>query len=181
MYGSVTQKPVTLKLVEMFQDKVGRRGLDRRRARVAIAAGVMPYLKRSDRTTFYEQIFAQMAKVGTHWTGYREHGELLRSFAEVGGLRYCPEKIQRQILKWLVLLFLGEPGGRTIYGNIRHVFYSNTGAPFAYDLIRDAREIIAPALREIAADRDVRDACEDKYVAKRWQALLDVVEAGSKT
>jgi hypothetical protein len=78
-------------------------------------------------------------------------------------------------------LFLGEPGGRPFYGNIRHVFYSNTGASFAYDLIRDVREIIAPALRELAADKDVKNARDDKYVAKRWQALLDMVEVSGET
>ena len=63
-----------------------------------------------------------MREVGTQWTANEHHGKLLLSFSEYGGLEHCPDMIRRIILKWLVLTYLGEPGGRTSYGNIRHVF-----------------------------------------------------------
>lgn len=92
--ASLTHNQVKLKLVEFLQQRIGRRGLDRRHARVAIASGVMPYLKRADRTSFFEQVYAQMETVGTRWIAHAQHGELLRSFIELGGLHYCPEDVR---------------------------------------------------------------------------------------
>jgi hypothetical protein len=85
-FASHTKNQVTLNLVDFLQQRIGRRGLDRRHARVAVGAGIMPYLKRADRAAFFGQVLAQMEKVGTRWVAHAEHGELLRSFIEVGGL-----------------------------------------------------------------------------------------------
>ncbi|MCW2957192.1 MAG: hypothetical protein JWO69_2061, partial [Thermoleophilia bacterium] len=83
--SSLTQNPVKLALAAHLQEKLTRQsGLDRRTARVAITAGVFPYLKQSHREDFFGDVFAQMEKVGHRWSNYSEHGELLRTFSEFG-------------------------------------------------------------------------------------------------
>jgi hypothetical protein len=171
------QNPVKLELASEFQKRIGRSGLDRRHARVALASGVFPYLRKSMITDLYEDVFAQMEKVGSHWTGHTEHGELLRSFQEIGGLEYCPREQRQKILKWLVLTYLGEPGGRTSYGNIRQVFYSNTASPLIRNIISNSKSLVAEDLKELTNDKRVKTACANTHIARRYESLVDLVEA----
>lgn len=173
----LTHNAVKLKLASYFQDKIGRKKLDRRHARVALAMGVLPYLKKAQRADLYEEIFAQMQKVGWNWRSHSEHGELLRSFREVGGLAFCPPDQRKKILKWLARCYLGEPGGRTSWGNIREVFYSNTGATLIRDIIKSARKSIREELQAIEDDKDIKRQCGYQPIARRLETLLDLVES----
>jgi hypothetical protein len=89
---------------------------------------------------------------------------------------FCPPSIREDILRWLVLLYLGEPGGRTSYGNIRNVFFSNAGAPLAEDILKQAGNIIADNLKAMAKERRITALLEDQHIARRYQTLLDLVE-----
>lgn len=140
--GPLIHNSVKLKLANHFQERVGRARLDARHARVAVAAGVLPYLRKPQIADLYEGVYDEMERVGAHWSAYQYHGELLRSFDEVGGLQYCPSKQRRKILKWLVLTYVGERGGRTSYGHVRHVFYSNTAAPLIVDIIDESAQLV---------------------------------------
>jgi len=175
-FEPVTQDAVKLTLVEFFQKKIGRGFLDLRHARVAFAAGVFPYLRTAHRHDFFAQVLVEMKKVGFHWKAYDKHGDLLRNFREVGGLVYCPEKIRKEILYWLALTYIGEPGGHTRYGNIRPVFYSNSAAPLIEEIVRDAKEIIAEEIQEIGKRKNITIYCSNQHVARRFEALLDLVE-----
>ena len=176
-FEPLTQNPVKLTLASHLQGKIGRSGLDRRTARVAFGAGALPYLKRADIATFFDSEFQRMQAVGHRWDLYAEHGELLRSFQELGGLRFCPADARHKILKFLVQLYLGEPGGRTSYGNIRHVFYSNTGAPIVETLISNAKDTISDELRALRNDKDIERLCSNSHIARRFEALVDLVES----
>jgi hypothetical protein len=178
--SSLTQNSVKLTLAAHLQEKINRGGtLDRRFARVASAAGVFPYLKQSHREDFFEDFFAQMERVSSRWSAHSEHGELLRTFAEFGGLQYCPPKIRKKILKWLCMLYIGEPGGRTSYGNVRNVFYSNVGAPLAAEIIASAGELVIEDLKHLRKDKDLSYPLSDQHVARRYEGLLDLVETGA--
>jgi len=173
----LTLNPVKLSLAAHLQEKINRNtGLDRRSARVAIASGVFPYLRQSQREDFFGDVYAQMEKVGHRWGAHSEHGELLRTFSEFGGLIHCPPVIRLKILKFLVLLYIGEPGGRTSYGNVRNVFYSNVGAPLAADIIRKAEGGVGDQVRELRKDKDFKYPLSDQHVARRFESLLDYVE-----
>lgn len=167
---------VKLELASEFQKRIGRKGLDHRYARVAIASGVLPYLRKTMIRDLFESFYAQMEKVGVRWTSNTQHGELLRSFREVGGLEYCPKGQKVKILKWLVLTFLGERGGRTVYGNIRHVYYSNSAAPLIKKIISEAKDNIAVDLKSLAKDKRVKELCNNTHIARRYEILLDLVE-----
>ena len=166
---------VVVKIGEHLQQKAGR-NIDKRIARVAEAAGVFPYLRQSARTGFFEGIYKGMAEVGTGWRANESHGELLRSFLEFGALEHCPSKVSKKILRWLVLTYLGEPGGRTSYGNIRHVFYSNSAAPLIKKIITASAPKIRDELIALREETDIKITLHNEHIARRFEALLDLVE-----
>lgn len=171
----LSKQSVLVSVGDFLQKRAGR-SFDARMARVAHVAGAFPYLRQSARLEFFESVYANMDKVGTHWSGYEQHGELLRSFRDYGGLANCPEQVRTLILKWLVLTFVGQEGGQTRYGNVRNVFYSNTAAPLVKDIIGSASELIKDALRELEDDRDIKRALSTEHIERRFQTLLDLVE-----
>ena len=167
---------VKLELASEFQKRIGRTGLNHRNARVAIASGVFPYLRKTMIKDLFESFYTEMEKIGVHWSANPQHGELLRSFREIGGLEYCPKDQREKILKWLTLTFLGERGGRTIYGNIRHVYYSNSAAPLIKKIISDAKDSIAEELKSLAKNQRVKNLCTNTHIARRYELLLDLIE-----
>jgi len=171
----LTQNAVKLKLSAHLQDQIGRKGLNKLHMRVAHAAGALPYLKQSDVADFFQGIYQQMEKVTTAWSAYEHHGDLLRSLKEIGGLLYCPPGVRQQMLKWLSLTFIGQPGGLTRYGHVRNVFYSDSAAPIIEELVRDSRTQIRDDLKALENDNDVKTFCRSAHIARRFQLLLDVV------
>jgi hypothetical protein len=170
-----TQAAVLARIGDYLQNKAGRT-IDTRMARVAQAAGVFPYLRQSARISFFEEFFSNMEKVGTRWNAHENHGDLLRSFIEVGGLENCPQGIRHAILKWLVITYVGTPGGRTQYGYVRHVFYSNSAEPLIKQIISKAVPVIQDDLKALRDDKDVnRVLCTD-HISRRFEALIDLLE-----
>jgi hypothetical protein len=117
-----------------------------------------------------------MKQVGTDWAAYNQHGELLRSFKEVGGLDYCPSEVRKEILLWLVLTYIGTPGGVTRYGNVRNVFYSNTAAPIIREMISESASHIRDQLNELQSNKTIKRLIEDKHIARRMESLIDLTE-----
>jgi hypothetical protein len=173
-----TRNPVLIHVGNHIQEKIGRRGLDIRYARVAYAAGILPYLRRTARRTFFGEILSQMEGVGVRWTAHQNHGEVIRPFMEVGSFEACPDTAIVGILKYLVLTYIGEPGGQTSYGNIRHVFYSNSAEPLIRDIVKKDAGVIQEHLLNLADDDDIeKRISRNQHVARRFDNLLDIVDA----
>lgn len=117
-----------------------------------------------------------MVAVGTSWRAYGEHGDVIRSFAEVGSFKFCPEIPKKNILKYLVMTFLGTRGGPTSYGNVREVFYSNSAIPLIEDIVSSDRIHISEELRSLGKDKDVKLQCQYPPIARRFESLLDLVD-----
>ena len=118
-----------------------------------------------------------MKQTGYHWRAHVSHGELLRSFKDVGGLIHCPSDVRYEILKWLILAYLGEPGGRTMWGNVRSVFYSNTAAPLVREIISEAAPLVKEDLKKLVKDKDIKRACYTIHIERRMEALIDLVDS----
>ena len=174
--SSLVHNSVRLSLAKHFQDMIGRTTLDRRRARIAFAMGLLPYLKQSQVVDFFDSIYNDMHTVGTDWSAHQKHGDVIRYFIEVGGFQFCPSGPKENILKYLVLTYLGTRGGRTSYGNVRHVFYSNTAAPLIEDIVSTDKNHIRDDLQAMNKDRVVKDKCGYSHIARRFEDLLDLVE-----
>ena len=175
-FSSLTQNPVKLTLASHLQSKINKKGPSKLVVRVAFAANVIPYLKQSHLRDFFTTVYEQMKKVGHNWGAYNEHGELLRSFKDIGGLTHCPTPVRKDILRWLILAYIGVPGGRTSYGNVRNVFYSNSAAPLVKELISAAADIIRDELKELESDKKIKKAISTEHIQRRFDTLLDLVE-----
>jgi hypothetical protein len=172
---SYTHNTVLIESATEFSQRVGRNGLDLLNARVAFAAGILPYLKKNQINEFFKQYFTQMEKVGYSFKSYDEHGELLRNLQEVGGLTYCPVIIRKLILEWLVLCYIGEPGGYGA-GYNRSVFYSNVGAPLAFEIIKNGQSLIESDLQELISKKnsEIEKALQTQHIERRLEKIQDI-------
>lgn len=160
-----------------FVERIGKRGPNLIEARVAYASGLLPYLKQAQLRDFYGSYFSEMEKIGPDWGKYNSHGELLRNLEEIGGLDYCSDEYLDQYVEWLVICYIGERGGRTSWGNVRNVFYSNTGAPISLRILSNTSRQISDLIAQLEKNsKRVKFAIQDEHVARRFHAILDAVE-----
>ncbi|MFI2287520.1 hypothetical protein [Streptomyces niveus] len=144
--------------------------------RVAHAAGLLPYLGKGQRKDFFERQLKKLREIGHHWKNHEEHGPALRLFEEFGGLNPVPDDIKPGIVKWMVLCYIGEPGGYGA-GINRKVFYSNAVAPIIKQLFLDSRSGIQKIVEDLQSNTAVRSACGNEHVDRRFQELLDTVSS----
>ncbi|WP_228792261.1 hypothetical protein, partial [Nocardia farcinica] len=173
--SETTRDSVRVDLATKFQARIGRDPLSKTQVRVAQAAGILPYLRRAQRSSFFKSYNQLLENTGFDFRSNAKHGTLLRDLADCGGLNCIPADELPRTLKWLVLCYIGEPGGYGA-GIHRRVFYSNSGAPLAESLIANAADVVREPLVALAKDNDVEWALQDEHVARRYQALLDLVE-----
>jgi len=171
----ITKKPVKINIAKLIQERTGRKPFVPVTVRVASAIGAMPFLKRAHLTDFFRKTYEIMEKTGYSFTSHEKHGELLRNFIEVGGLAYCPKDVAPDIIKWLTLAYIGEPGGYG-WGRNRKVFYSNVAAPLIISIFKASSTDCHSVLIKLSKDKDVKKAIVDKYIARRFQELLDMTE-----
>ncbi|QBG47681.1 hypothetical protein EGM51_09850 [Verrucomicrobia bacterium S94] len=179
-FSELTQNSSRLELASHLQGKITRGGSIHPIIRVAYASGTLPYLKQAHLKDFYAGILEQMKKVGYRWGAHSSHGELLRTFKEVGGLSHCPKSVRKEILQWLMLAYLGERGGRTSYGNIRNVYYSNTAAPLVEELISSAATVVRDEVRDLAESKAIKRAVQSDHIQRRLDSILDWIEEGTE-
>lgn len=114
-----------------------------------------------------------MKRVGYQWQSHDKHTDLLETLEDVGGLEFRPLDLRPPLIKWLVLAYIGEPSyGR--YSKIRPVFYSNSAAPIITGLLKNAPKQVFDLVRQVANDKDIKAAMTNKYVARRFELLLDI-------
>ncbi|MFH8738283.1 hypothetical protein [Streptomyces sp. NPDC017964] len=54
----------------------------------------------------------KLTRIGHRWTNHEEHGPVLRLFEEFGGLTAIfDDAVKQGIVSWMVLCYIGEPGG----------------------------------------------------------------------
>ncbi|NMA78301.1 MAG: hypothetical protein GX960_13745 [Actinomycetales bacterium] len=168
---------VRVDLARHAQEKIGSRtDLTFPQVRLASASGVLPYLREPQRMAFYRGLIEQLNKVSPEWQAHAAHGAIHRNVIDCGGLSPITKDELPQVVKWLTLCYVGEPGGRGM-GLNRSVFYSNSGAPLAYELIKKAPQVCAPILSGFDDDDDVQGALlASNAVQRRFDELLDLVE-----
>lgn len=157
-------------------DLIGKKAPELRVARVAIAAGLFPYLRKAQTKELFSEYLERMKQVGSHWTKNPQHGELLRNLSEIGGLNNVPEELLVEYLEWLVSCYIGEPGGYGA-GYSRKVFYSNVGGPLALDILKASDRPIAKFITTLAKTAPkIKAAIADEHVSRRFESILDTVK-----
>jgi hypothetical protein len=176
---AVTRNPAKLELAKDMQEKVGRQGLTLILFKVSNAAGVLAYLKDTSRRDFFAQYLHRLASIGDSWRAFTKHREPLEELEDVGGLTHCPDDVARGLLRWITLCYVGTPGGRTSYGHIRPVFFSDTAAPIIERLVAAGGSRVLRMLKDLRDDPEVKKRlASSKDVAARYEDLLD--KAGDK-
>lgn len=172
-----TPTQVVLEIGSELSARAGKLAPDLRLARVAIAAGAFPYLKKNQIKLLFQDYMEVMRTTGYSWRKFSAHGELLRNLIEVGGLDYCPDDCLLPMVEWLVLCYLGEPGGYGA-GQNRKVFFSNVGAPLALRLLKESKKPVGMVVASLGVSaKTIKAAIADEHVARRFQAVLDELKA----
>jgi hypothetical protein len=153
-------------------DQIGKKAPELRVARVALAAGLFPYLRKAQIKELFVAYLERMKQVGHQWRKHSEHGELLRNLQELGGLEHIPDDLLSEYLEWLSLCYIGEPGGYGA-GYQRKVFYSNIGAPIAKEILKDAKRPIAKNLEKLRTTARMKIGLADENVSRRFESIID--------
>jgi hypothetical protein len=167
---------VKVQVAEELQERLGRAELTERLMKVAAAAGIVPYLKRARVLTFFEGLLKDFKKIGFRWPQNGEHANLLDDFEDFGGFDSCPEALRQQFVEWLVYCYIGEPGGYGTFGHSRRVFYSNSGAPRAKQILIDSAASVHGIVAALKDQKNMKQALSDKFVARRFDSLFDELE-----
>ena len=172
-----TPSQVVLEIGAELTLRAGKAAPELRLARVAIAAGAFPYLRKNQIKLLFQDYLEVMRTTGFSWRKFSSHGELLRNLLEIGGLDYCPDDSLASIVEWLVLCYIGEPGGYGA-GQNRKVFYSNVGAPLALRLLKETKKPAGVLVSELGAtSKVIKAAISDEHVARRFHSVLDEIKA----
>jgi hypothetical protein len=179
-FSELTRNRVLVSLATHMQENLGRSALTEFHVRVAASAGVLPYLKKSQRRDFFAAYADGMDRVGYEWRSHPNHGSLLRQFQEFGGLNAVPEELRVRYVKWLSRCFIGVPGG---YGQgiNRKVFYSNSADPLIREIFGDAPTWVPRALASLRKDHDIVAAVKrGDSIARRYETLVDLAEGSQQ-
>lgn len=167
-----THTQVLIDASKELVEQIGKKAPELRVARVALAAGLFPYLRKLQVKELFVVYLGLMNQVGHQWRKYSQHGELLRNLQELGGLEHVPDELLSEYLEWLALCYVGETGGYGA-GQNRNVFYSNVGAPLAHAILKAAKRPLAKELEAIRKSTRMKLALTDEHVSRRFETLVD--------
>lgn len=167
-----THTQVLLDASKELVDQIGKKAPELRVARVALAAGLFPYLRKAQVKELFAAYLERMKQVGYQWRKNAEHGELLRNLQELGGLEHVPDDLLPEYLEWLLLCYIGEAGGYGA-GYNRKVFYSNVGALLVRTIIKESKRPIAKQMESLRKSARMKQALADEHVARRFEAMVD--------
>jgi len=165
-----TDAQVTIEVAKSLEDKLGRNPIDILTAKLGNASGATGYFKKVKLKDFYGQLLAEM-KASSDW----EHqGRVMTKFEDIGGLMYCPDYLYYDIMKELVLIYIGEES-YGYYRNTRKVFFSNAAAPIVFRVLEQEGKRIVPHLEKMRdSSKRIKYKISNIYIQRRFEQLLDI-------
>lgn len=165
-----TSPQVTIGLAKKLEDRIGRNPIDILTAKIGNASGATGYFKNVKLREFYTSHLTKLKQVGD----WDELTKLMKKFEDIGGLQYCPEEIYYELLKELVLVYIGEES-YGYYRNTRKVFYSNGAAPIVYRVFENEGKRIVPYLDKMYKEsKRIMAKTMNIYIQRRFENLLDL-------
>lgn len=171
-----TNRNTILEAAQQFIEKrLGRRSPLQGEMRVANISGILPYLRSAHVNSYYKNYSERLNETGYHWDNNDKHGELLRDLKEVGGITNCSDQsVKDEIIEWLIMCYIGEPGGYGHYGRSRPVFFSNTGAPLSFEILsEDPKITLGDITRIMNVSSKIKRQISNKFIMRRFQEILD--------
>jgi hypothetical protein len=175
-FAPLTDDKVKITVAGEIHEQLQGRALQAVEMKIAAAIGAVPYLKQRRVTAFYTEISDKLLKISPDWGSYQSHCDPLNEIEDYGGLAVIPDDQLPRILRWLVICYLGEPGGYGQWGRNRAVFNSDAAAPIIERLIKGGDARVRPLLEESANDKKISAAMNHQPISRRFERLLDLID-----
>src|SRR5690606_8507654 len=133
-------------------------GIKLKTAKIGNACGAMGYFKKVRLIDFYGNLKTEVKKIGSDWTAQKIFCAKLE---DIGGLKYCPSEHYEDILKALVVFYIGERSYGP-YSGTRPVFFSNGAAPIITRIIENDAAKANPILESFRKKKPIKNDIEDK-------------------
>lgn len=175
IFSPITKNTVKVELGQVLQNRIGRDRLELVVGKVAAAAGILPYLRQRQTRQLFGWILERFRLTSYNWRDFAIHGNLLDDLEDIGGLVQAPEEIRRELVLWMTLCFLGEPGGYGDLGRNRSIFYSDTASPRIKRMFSASKGQIISDLESSTNDPRIKAAVKHTLIARRYEQLVDIV------
>lgn len=169
-----TKRTAMAEVGAFIQEKLRGQCLNLVDMKIAAAGGFSAYLKKARVREFLEEFLVEMEKIGYGWTSHERHSKILEDFEDFGGFGVFPEDLRQRLVLWMVLCYIGEPGGYRM-GRSRPVFYSNVAAPLIERFFANG-SLIYNDIEQSAKYKLVKAAITDVHIARRWERLRDLAD-----
>lgn len=169
-FKATTKTRVVIEIAQELEKKLGRNRIDLVTAKIAHAIGATAYFKRAKLKDYYSSILSNFKIAGSDWA---DQGKAVSLFYDIGHFTYCPKDLIKNFLKYLVLWYIGEPGGYG-WGRNRAVFNSDAAAPIIKRVVKNAVIKLAEEIEELRKDKQIEGLISDKHILARFENLLDV-------
>lgn len=166
---------VKINLAGQMQERAKRRPFGLAEIKVAEAGGFRPYLKQRQLEAFFSDLATEFGTLGHAWTSHPRHYAILDKLEDCGGLEAVPPTTREPFLVWMLLCYMGEPGGYGTWGRNRNVFYSDVAAPIVFQLLKRAFPVVKDELEELRHHPKIKAACNNEHVKQRLKRLLELL------
>jgi len=167
----ITNTQVVIETAKVLEDRLGRNPIDIITAKLGYATGASGYFKKVKLKDFYNLILEEIKAASSDWS---KQSEVTTKVEDIGGLKYCPEDIYYDVMKELVLIYLGEES-YGYYRNTRKVFFSNGAAPIVFRILEEeGKKIVSQLERMRDKSKRIKYKISNIYIQRRFEQLLDI-------
>lgn len=168
-----TRKAALAEIGSYIQEKLKTRDVKTEDMKIAAAGGFSAYLKQSKVKDYLNGFVREIKNIGYDWRKYEEHRKIFDDLEDIGGVDVFPKEPRADLVEWMVLCYVGEPGGYGM-GSQRPVFYSNSAAPKIERIFKDLGSELADELEAAAKTKFVKAATTNSHIARRLEKLRDL-------
>jgi len=169
-FKPTTKTQVVITIAQELEKKLGRNKLDLITARIGQAIGATAYFKKTKLKDYYAAILKDFDNAGSNWA---EQGKTVSLFYDIGHLNYCPKDLLQKFLRYLILWYIGEPGGYGTWGRNRAVFCSDSAAPIIKRIFKESKNL-AEDIENYRKDSTIKNLIENRHLLARFEDLLDI-------
>jgi hypothetical protein len=168
-----TRKAALAEIGTHIQEKLKTRDVKTEDMKIAAAGGFSAYLKQSKVKDYLNGFLKEIKRIGYDWRKYEDHRKIFDDLEDIGGADVFPKSLRSELVEWIVLCYIGEPGGYGI-GAQRPVFYSNSAAPKIEGIFKNLGNELADDLESAAKTKFVKAATTNPHIARRLEKLRDL-------
>lgn len=172
-FRDITKTPVVIESAKKIEEKLGRNPIDIDTAFLSHAIGATPYFKSTKRSDLYSSLAERFKQSSSSWS---EQSNITNIFHDLGHFIYCPQDKIDIFLKYLILWYIGTPGGYGDWGRNRVVFYSNGAAPIIARIFQYRDINLYDRVEKLRKDKDFSYYLDNRHILNRFETLLDYAD-----